>query len=43
MRRLTTAIPKTAYGSIQSLRLLKIARDTAVNARSTPLIALRRR
>jgi len=38
---LTTAIPKTADGSLESLRLLKIARDTAVKARSTAMIALK--
>ena len=38
---LSTAVPKTADGSIESLRLLKIARDTAVKARSTAMITLK--
>jgi len=38
---LTMALPKTADGSIESLRLLKIARDTAVKARSTAMITLK--
>lgn len=36
-----TAIPKTADGAIESLRLLKTARDTAVKARTTSMIALK--
>jgi transposase len=36
-----TAAPKTADGAIEALRLLKIARDTAVKARSTAMIALK--
>src|SRR3954453_21839823 len=35
------ATPKTADGSVESLRLLKIARDTAVKARSAAMIALK--
>jgi transposase len=38
---LTGAVPKTADGSVESLRLLKIARDTAVKARSTAMITLK--
>jgi transposase len=38
---LATAVPKTADGSIESLRLLKIARDTAVQARTTAMITLK--
>jgi len=37
----STAIPKTADGAIESLRLLKTARDTAVKARSSSMIALK--
>src|SRR3954453_12980204 len=35
------ATPKTADGSVESLRLLKIARDTAVKARSAAITALK--
>jgi transposase len=35
------AIPKTADGDVESLRLLKIARDTAVKARTAAMIALK--
>ena len=35
------AVPKTADGDVESLRLLKIARDTAVKARSAAMIALK--
>ena len=35
------ATPKTADGSVESLRLLKIARDTAVKARTTAMITLK--
>ncbi len=35
------ATPKTADGSVESLRLLKIARDTAVKARTAAMIALK--
>jgi transposase len=35
------ATPKTADGSVESLRLLKVARDTAVKARSAAMIALK--
>jgi transposase len=35
------ATPKTADGSIEALRLLKIARDTAVKARTAAMIALK--
>jgi len=38
---LCTAVPKTATGSVESLRLLKIARDTAVKARTTAMITLK--
>lgn len=33
--------PKTADGQIESLRLIKIARDTAVKARTTAMITLK--
>ena len=36
-----TAIPKLANGVVEAIRLLKIARDTAVKAHSQSLIALR--
>lgn len=36
-----TAIPKTADGAIEAIRLLKIARDGAVKARSTAMITLK--
>ena len=35
------ATPKTADGSVESLRLLKIARDTSVKARTAAMIALK--
>jgi len=35
------AQPKTADGQVEALRLLKIARDTAVKARSTAMITLK--
>ena len=35
------ATPKTADGSIESLRLLKVARDTAVKARTAAMVALK--
>ena len=35
------AVPKTANGSIEALRLLKIARDTAVKARTAAMITLK--
>jgi transposase len=35
------ATPKTADGSVESLRLLKVARDTAVKARTATMIALK--
>jgi hypothetical protein len=35
------AAPKTADGDVESLRLLKIARDTAVKARTAAMIALK--
>ena len=35
------ATPKSADGSVESLRLLKIARDTAVKARTTAMITLK--
>jgi transposase len=35
------AIPKTGDGDVESLRLLKIARDTAVKARTAAMIALK--
>jgi transposase len=37
----STAIPKTAEGNVEALRVLKIARDTAVKARSQAMIALK--
>ena len=37
----SSAVPKTADGAIEALRLLKIARDTAVKARTTAMIALK--
>jgi transposase len=33
--------PKTADGAVEALRLLKVARDTAVKARTTAMIALK--
>jgi transposase len=36
-----TAVPKTADGAVESLRLLKVARDTAVKARTTAMVALK--
>lgn len=36
-----TAIPKLSEGQIESIRLLKVARDTAVKAQSQAIIALR--
>lgn len=36
-----TAIPKSADGSIESIRLVKIARDTAVKAHSMAMITLK--
>ena len=36
-----TATPKTADGNVEALRLLKIARDTAVKARSAAMITLK--
>ncbi|MCW2784475.1 MAG: transposase [Marmoricola sp.] len=36
-----TAVPKTADGAVEALRLLKIARDTAVKARTTAMITLK--
>jgi transposase len=38
---LSCAVPKTADGAVESLRLLKIARDTAVKARTTAMITLK--
>jgi transposase len=35
------AVPKTADGQIEALRLLKIARDTAVKAQTTAMITLK--
>ena len=35
------AQPKTADGQIEALRLIKIARDTAVKARTTAMITLK--
>jgi len=37
----TMAVPKTADGQIEALRLLKIARDTAVKAQTTAMITLK--
>ena len=37
----STAIPKTADGAVEMIRLLKIARDTAVKARTTAMITLK--
>ena len=37
----SSAVPKTADGTVEALRLLKIARDTAVKARSAAMIALK--
>jgi transposase len=34
-------VPKTAVGAVEALRLLKIARDTAVKARSSAMITLK--
>ena len=34
-------VPKTAAGAVEALRLIKIARDTAVKARSSAMIALK--
>ena len=36
-----TSIPKAADGSVEALRLIKVARDTAVKARSQAIIALK--
>ena len=36
-----TAVPKAADGSVEALRLIKIARDTAVKSRSQAMIALK--
>lgn len=36
-----TAIPKTADGAVEMMRQLKIARDTAVKARTTAMITLK--
>ena len=36
-----TVIPKLADGQVEALRLLKVARDTAVKAQSTAIIALK--
>jgi len=36
----STAIPKTADGAVEMMRQLKIARDTAVKARTTAMITL---
>ncbi len=36
-----TAVPKTADGDIETLRLVKVARDTAVKAHSQAMIALK--
>ena len=38
----STAIPKTADGAVEMMRQLKIARDTAVKARTTAMITLKR-
>ncbi len=38
---LATAIPKLAVGPVESIRLIKIARDTAVKAHSQAIITLR--
>ncbi len=37
----STAIPKTADGAVEMMRQLKIARDTAVKARTTAMITLK--
>lgn len=37
----STAIPKTADGTVEMMRQLKIARDTAVKARTTAMITLK--
>jgi len=37
----STAVPKTADGAIETLRLVKIARDTAVKAHTAAMIALK--
>lgn len=36
-----TAVPKAADGSVEALRLIKVARDTAVKARTQAMIALK--
>ena len=36
-----TAVPKAADGSVEALRLIKVARDTAVKSRSQAMIALK--
>ena len=36
-----TVIPKLADGQVEALRLLKVARDTAVKAQTTAMIALK--
>ncbi len=36
-----TSVPKAANGSVEALRLIKVARDTAVKARSQAIIALK--
>ena len=36
-----TAVPKTADGAIETLRLVKIARDTAMKAHTSAMIALK--
>ena len=37
----STAIPKTADGAVEMMRQLKVARDTAVKARTTAMITLK--
>src|SRR3954471_24946219 len=37
----STAIPKTADGAVEMIRQLKIARDTAVKARTSAIITLK--
>jgi transposase len=41
LARAAVAVPKTADGSVESLRLIKIARDGAVKARSSAMITLK--
>ena len=36
-----TAVPKTADGQVETLRLLKIARDSAVKAQTSAMITLK--